>query len=470
MATKYLSPSGNDANPGTYASPFLTGTAAVAACSAGDTLIAAEGVYPDAFEIDKALTVRCEDDGRAIFDGSVALGGTWVQHSGDVWKQTGASDPVSLIFETAAGVYVKGFRMDALGEVTGWTHFYFDSGATTLYAYLPGGPTAFRTIKKVGTGGIAGAHASTGGIYVSASNVSLDRLEVVGWRYSGLLGDDCTDLLQTRCRFALNGEDGTGGFAIVRFTLDDCDCEENGTRRPRAAGEISTDGDGASLHANPSTSAQSTDFLIRRSRFRNNYKDGVQNINASTGVVEQCLFDGDTFGVIVNASAEQILRNNVFRMGSLSLNAIGVGDFGGVPGCVARIVGNTVVGADVAAQAAILQLNGTATAIGNIFTGWALDAAVLAGTFAPTYNRWNVTTRLVAAGTGETDGDPQLRGSREQPYILVSSPCAGVSGVAAAFATYGVTHDYRGSPRGAAPSLGACEPGLAPSAFRRARR
>lgn len=57
MTTRYLSPSGNDANPGTYASPFLTGTAAVAASSAGDTIIARAGTYRDAFEIDGATTV-----------------------------------------------------------------------------------------------------------------------------------------------------------------------------------------------------------------------------------------------------------------------------------------------------------------------------------------------------------------------------------------------------------------------------
>lgn len=470
MTTRYLSPSGNDANPGTYASPFLTGTAAVAASSAGDTIIAAEGTYRDAFEIDKALTIRCEDPGLAVFDGSVALGGSWVQHSGDVYKQTSVSDPVCVLFETAAGLLVKGFRQDSVGEVTDWTHFFYDSGASILYAYLPGGTSAFRGYWKVGTGGIAGAHASTGGIYVSADDVSLDRIGVVRWRYSGLLADDCADLVQTRCWFAQCGEDGTGGFAVVRFVLDDCDVEDMGTRAPRAAVEISTDGDGASLHNNPTTSDPSSDFLIRNCRFRRCLKDGVQSIEDSDGVIENCLFDGCTFGAIVNATAEQIVRNNVVLMDSRGLNGIGVGTFSAAPGCVARIVGNTVVGADVALQAAILQLNGTATVAGNIFTGFALDAAVVGGTFTPTYNRWSVGSRLVAAGTGETDGDPQLRGAREAPYVLVSSPCASVAGLATAFATYGVTKDFYGSPRGTAPTIGASEPHLAPSAFRRARR
>jgi len=74
-ATYYVSPTGNDANPGTEAQPWATFNRAWGTIARGDTLILLDGVYyqtlsPQLPQPDgRYVTIRAKNDGQAIIDG-----------------------------------------------------------------------------------------------------------------------------------------------------------------------------------------------------------------------------------------------------------------------------------------------------------------------------------------------------------------------------------------------------------------
>lgn len=455
MATAWISPTGSDVTgDGTQAAPFASPAAALASLSDGDTLYAVEGFYKHALDLTtKAVNVTCPS-GRAIFDGTVDLTGPWTAEGSGVYSVALASDPAALVL-VRDGNWIKPRRMDSLVELTNDETFWYTGGR--VYLKASGDPdTVYDSVRRVGTGGIAGLYASTGGIYVGpgTDNVTLTRVGAWGWRYSGLLGDDNTGLTQIECDFAFNGEDGTGGFGLKDFSMADCDCHDNGTRIPRVEGEISTDGDGASLHDSPATGA-CTNFIILRCRFYRNCKDGIQNIELSAGFIGFCLFVHNTYGVVVNATGLQVLIGNKFVLGPTSLAAIayGVFSFAGVSTVVAG--GNTIYGANVATIPAFRGLNGTCTAVGNIVDNCARLLTNTAASFVSDYNMVDVTVLGATLGANDIEDDPELVDPTGECYVLSSSPAVGQG---TSLAAYGGTFDYYGIARPDPPTIGASEP------------
>jgi len=74
-ATYYISPSGNDINPGTETLPWATFAKAWTVLQAGDILIAKDGIYHEAIKptisgtIGKPILIKAQNDGQAVIDG-----------------------------------------------------------------------------------------------------------------------------------------------------------------------------------------------------------------------------------------------------------------------------------------------------------------------------------------------------------------------------------------------------------------
>ncbi|MHB8971579.1 MAG: right-handed parallel beta-helix repeat-containing protein [Pirellulaceae bacterium] len=89
----YVSPSGQDSNPGTRAQPYATLQVAVDKLQAGDTLLVRGGTYretvtfPRSDEPDKPITVRPYQDERVVISGCDAVSG-WTLHDAQkgIWK------------------------------------------------------------------------------------------------------------------------------------------------------------------------------------------------------------------------------------------------------------------------------------------------------------------------------------------------------------------------------------------------
>lgn len=469
MASAWISPNGSDVTgDGSEDAPFASPAAALATLSDGDTLYAVEGFYKHALDLStKAVNVTCPS-GRAIFDGTENITGTWRDDGAGVFSIAEAVDPGALVL-VRNGQWSKPRRMDSLAELTAVNTWWYTGGRIHINSGTSPA-TAYDSIRRVGLGGIAGLYASTGGIYVGSGvdNVTLTRIGAWGWRYSGLLADDNTGLTQVECDFAFNGEDGTGGFGLVNFSLVDSDCHDNGTRIPRAEGELNTDGDGASLHDSPVVGA-STNFFILRCRFYRNTKDGVQNIENSTGIVAFCLFVDNTIGVVVNAVGTQAVTGNKFVMGATSLAAVAVFSFTGSP--TAILAGNSVYGANVATIPAFRTINGTVTSVGNAVDNCDRYFTNTAAVIVSDYNMVDVGTLGVTLGAHDVQDDPEFVDPTGEFYVLSSSP---VVGAGTSLAAFGGTYDYYGIVRPNPPAIGACEPrprlsnwsgGFGPSGF-----
>lgn len=452
MASAWISPTGSDVTgDGTEAAPFASPAAALADLSDGDTLYAVEGFYKYVLDLStKSVNVTCPS-GRAIFDGTVDIVGTWRDDGGGVFSIAEASDPDALVL-VIDGQWVKPRRMDSLAELTSVNTWWYTGGRIHINSGVSP-VSAYDSIRKVGTGGIAGLYTSTGGIYVGpgVDGVVLTRIGAWGWKFSGLLADDNTGLTQVECDFGFNGQDGTGGFGLVNFALADSDCHDNGVRIPRTVFEINTDGDGASLHDSPVQA--STNFFILRCRFYRNTKDGVQNIEASTGIVGFCLFVGNTLGVVVNATGLQSVVGNKFIFDSLSLAAGLVFSFTGSPNCY--YAGNTVYGAGVAGIPAFQTSNGTVALVGNIVDNCDRYVTNTSATVVSDYNMVDVGTLGVTLGANDIQDDPELQDPTGECYILSSSPAVGEG---TSLVAYGGTYDYYGIVRPNPPAIGASEP------------
>jgi hypothetical protein len=87
----YVSPAGDDANPGTEAKPWRTVQGAVNRLQPGDTLSLRGGVYREAVVVPrsgvagKPIVIKAYRDERAVVSGCDLVGG-WTRHEGRIWK------------------------------------------------------------------------------------------------------------------------------------------------------------------------------------------------------------------------------------------------------------------------------------------------------------------------------------------------------------------------------------------------
>lgn len=463
MATYYVATTGSDAADGSAATPWATVAHACASASANDTIIVSAGTYTDTVVIGvDGLTVRgAVGEERPLIYGGAQVPGTWTSHAANVWKITSyASDPQALIFRPTSTTWVKGDRRDSLLELDAEYKWYYDSGATTLYVYAATTPaTRYYQVDYTALTGTAGLYANSGGIYLlSADNVTLQGLAVYGWDGNGVLADDCDGLTLRECDLSYNSEDGCGGYNMPNFTVRNCKCCWNGTRKARSLPELLTDGDGVSTHKGGAMGVGAQNFLVSQCYFEGNTKSAVQNINNSAGVVERCLSVNCNLNFVINAvdaGNEQTVRSS-----KVVCSASDLGGIGASTADRANFYGVTVYGAGTTGVAGILVLGGTVHLTNSIITNFDAAVSVFAGTLTHTYNCLGGNTAVgVVLSTGEISTSPALLGTANgQLSIYRTPPCFGTG---TDLSGSGVTLDYSGRKRPTASSMGAMEPSRA---------
>ncbi|MFC1760854.1 right-handed parallel beta-helix repeat-containing protein [Planctomycetota bacterium] len=100
-ATYYVSPSGNDGNPGTSEEkPFRVVQHAIDKMNAGDILVVLDGLYSGTLKLKSGITMRAKNPRKAIFGGVESLQGTsFTKHSGNVYKAKIDAPPKQLFYQ-----------------------------------------------------------------------------------------------------------------------------------------------------------------------------------------------------------------------------------------------------------------------------------------------------------------------------------------------------------------------------------
>jgi hypothetical protein len=100
-ATYYVSPQGNDRNPGTSEErPMQMVQHAVDRMRAGDTLVLLDGVYTGTLTLKSDITIQGKNPRKAIFSGAEPLTGTFQPHKGNIYKiEIGDRDPKQLFYK-----------------------------------------------------------------------------------------------------------------------------------------------------------------------------------------------------------------------------------------------------------------------------------------------------------------------------------------------------------------------------------
>jgi len=102
-STYYVSPNGDDSNPGTGKKPFKTIRKATRVARRGDTCFVLPGTYRDSFKLNASGTKNepirfiASTSGRVILNGTDIHKGSWQLHSKNIYK-TKAAKPVLQVF------------------------------------------------------------------------------------------------------------------------------------------------------------------------------------------------------------------------------------------------------------------------------------------------------------------------------------------------------------------------------------
>jgi hypothetical protein len=100
-ATYYVSPSGNDENPGTREEkPFQIVQHAIDQMKIGDTLVVLDGFYTGTLKIKSGITIRAKNPRKAVFSGAEPLKeATFTKHSGNIYKAKISTPPKQLFYQ-----------------------------------------------------------------------------------------------------------------------------------------------------------------------------------------------------------------------------------------------------------------------------------------------------------------------------------------------------------------------------------
>ncbi|MDF1753339.1 MAG: right-handed parallel beta-helix repeat-containing protein [Verrucomicrobiales bacterium] len=98
--TFYVSPSGDDANPGTSDdAPFQVVQHAVDQMQPGDTLIVKDGTYTGILKLKDGITIAAENPRKAIFSGAEVLQGSFQKHAENIYKIEVSKEPKQLFYQ-----------------------------------------------------------------------------------------------------------------------------------------------------------------------------------------------------------------------------------------------------------------------------------------------------------------------------------------------------------------------------------
>jgi len=99
-STYYVSPKGDDSNPGTSADePFRVVQHAVNQMAADDTLIVLDGLYTGTIKLKSGITIKAKNPRKAVFSGVEVLGTAFEPHSGRIYKtKINKEDPKQLFY------------------------------------------------------------------------------------------------------------------------------------------------------------------------------------------------------------------------------------------------------------------------------------------------------------------------------------------------------------------------------------
>lgn len=132
-ATTYVSPSGNDAWPGTQTRPFATIQFGASRLLAGDTLIVGGGEYHETVVLRSSgtaaapITIQAALRERPILIGAMPVAGPWTAYSGSIYRASWPSQPAQVF---GAGRLLNEARWPntAIEDFPGMTYALADSG------------------------------------------------------------------------------------------------------------------------------------------------------------------------------------------------------------------------------------------------------------------------------------------------------------------------------------------------------
>jgi|GEM_PF-3532897 len=102
QGTFYISPSGNDANPGTLAAPFATLQCAVTHLTSGSTLFVRQGTYYGPVSVGQSgtlaspITIEAYPGECPLLDGASPVTGAWSNYSGSIYKAPWPIQPAQV--------------------------------------------------------------------------------------------------------------------------------------------------------------------------------------------------------------------------------------------------------------------------------------------------------------------------------------------------------------------------------------
>jgi len=91
-AELYVSPAGNDSNPGTREKPLETIQRAAEVAKAGDVCLVGRGTYRETVKLSESgeegrmICFRAEPGEKVVLDGTEPIAGEWKLHKGKIWK------------------------------------------------------------------------------------------------------------------------------------------------------------------------------------------------------------------------------------------------------------------------------------------------------------------------------------------------------------------------------------------------
>jgi hypothetical protein len=136
----YVSPSGNDAWPGTLAQPFATIQFAVSRLDPGDVLYVRGGEYREAVSVGRSgtagapITIRAYPGECPTLIGSRPVSGPWTVYSGSIYKAPWPSQPLQ-VFSDGRPLNEARWPNTAIEDLPGMTYVLADAGSEDFITY-----------------------------------------------------------------------------------------------------------------------------------------------------------------------------------------------------------------------------------------------------------------------------------------------------------------------------------------------